>query len=106
MSALVKLRPDAPTKGVVDVVDEIIDKIRRHRVRCPSCGWQPGPASQWGCVTTEAPEHFSPGCGTSWNTFQTRGRCPGCSHQWKYTACLNCHAWAKHEEWYSFEDDD
>ena len=39
-----------------------------------------------------------------WNTFATRGLCPGCQHQWRYTSCLECAAWSLHEDWYAAED--
>jgi hypothetical protein len=26
--------------------------------------------------------------------------CPGCAHQWRYTACLRCEGWSLHEDWY------
>ena len=105
MLTVLALKRDAPKTGLVEIIDQMRDTAKRHRVRCPACGWQPVASARWSCVTTEAPEHFSPGCGTSWNTFATRGLCPGCSHQWRYTACLECHAWAKHDEWYTAEDD-
>jgi hypothetical protein len=46
---------------------------------------------------------FDGGCGECWNTFNTRGRCPGCGHQWRWTACLNCSGWSLHEHWYEIE---
>ena len=66
-------RPEAPLAGI----------------RCPRCGWQPGPSDRWRCS-----------CETVWNTFDTGGRCPGCSHQWTMTACLACHEWSPHLAWY------
>jgi hypothetical protein len=86
-----------------DILEKFRETARRHRIRCPSCGWQPAPSSRWFCVAAGPPEHFSPGCGTSWNTFDTRGRCPGCDHQWRWTACLACGAWAPHDDWYEPE---
>jgi hypothetical protein len=103
---MLAFKRDEPSRGVADVVRRMRETARRHRIRCPSCGWQPGATSRWGCVTTAAPEHFGPGCGTEWNTFDTQGRCPGCAHQWQWTACLQCHAWARHEDWYVPEDAD
>ncbi len=61
-------------------------------IRCPRCAWRPRATSRWGCD-----------CGHVWNTFDTRGRCPGCGHQWQVTACLSCHAFAPHEAWYERE---
>lgn len=58
-------------------------------IRCPLCGWRPARADRWACR-----------CGESWNTFQTRGRCPSCSYQWPWTQCLRCHRRSAHERWY------
>lgn len=69
-------------------------------VRCPLCRWQPTASSLWFCSDWGDPEYFFGGCGTAWNTFETNGRCPGCSHQWKYTSCLRCARWSPHEAWY------
>jgi hypothetical protein len=77
-----------------------------NRIRCPLCGWHPTPANRWTCVDTGHPEHFKGGCGQVWNTFTTRGKCPGCSYQWRWTACLDCHGWSLHEDWYESEDDE
>src|SRR5262250_1679425 len=57
------------------------------RIRCPHCAWQPKPSDRWLCWNCPNPESFFGGCGTSWNTFTTQGRCPGCSHQWHWTNC-------------------
>ena len=104
--ALLAFKRDDPTRGVIDIVAHMRDTAKRHRIRCPACGWQPDKSARWLCVETGAPEHFSPGCGTAWNTFDTRGRCPGCSHQWQWTACLHCSAWARHDDWYTPEEDE
>jgi hypothetical protein len=88
------------------ILEKFRDAARSYRIRCPACGWQPSPSSVWFCVAAGEPEHFSPGCGTAWNTFQTRGRCPGCEHQWRWTACLSCGGWSRHEDWYIEEDDE
>jgi hypothetical protein len=69
-------------------------------IRCPLCEWRPKPSSTWCCSVHDTPEPKFDGCGTSWNTFTTRGRCPGCQHQWKWTSCLSCHGWSLHEDWY------
>ena len=69
-------------------------------IRCPHCKWQPTRHSHWMCNNCKAPEFFSNGCGTTWNTFDTQGKCPGCNYRWKYTICLSCHSWSKHEAWY------
>jgi hypothetical protein len=52
------------------------------------------------CVSQGPPEFFTGGCGTVWNTFDTRGRCPGCSHQWTWTRCFACDGWSPHDDWY------
>jgi hypothetical protein len=61
------------------------------KIRCPACGWQPQKQDRWLC---------SPGCYHCWNTFETAGICPGCAKHWQSTACLRCHAWSPHEDWY------
>lgn len=72
----------------------------KPRIRCPHCKWQPQKSSRWGCMSMGAPENFRRGCGTSWNTFETHGLCPGCKHQWRYTSCLACERTSPHEDWY------
>ena len=59
------------------------------RIRCPLCAWTPCPEDRWMCL-----------CGCSWNTFETRGRCPDCGQQWLETQCLACGGWSPHEDWY------
>jgi hypothetical protein len=77
------------------------DKAKEfNRIRCPLCKWRPQLSSRWYCGDCDYPEYFFDGCGTAWNTFKTRGRCPGCSHQWRWTICLSCQHWSLHEEWY------
>ena len=75
-------------------------KPRRAKIRCPHCQWQPGRRASWTCSPAGAPEYFKGGCGTSWNTFDTKGICPGCQHRWRNTQCLSCGRWARHEDWY------
>jgi hypothetical protein len=70
------------------------------RIRCPLCKWQPKPSHRWFCAPCGYPEFFDDGCGACWNTFTTRGLCPGCGHQWRWTSCLNCSGWSLHEDWY------
>ena len=60
------------------------------RIRCPHCRWKPRAWDRWGCR-----------CGHSWNTFDTRGRCPQCEYQWHHTQCLSCHVFSPHEDWYA-----
>jgi len=70
------------------------------RIRCPLCRWRPKPSHRWFCAPCDFPEFFQHGCGAYWNTFTTRGRCPDCGHQWRWTACLSCAGWSLHEHWY------
>jgi hypothetical protein len=70
-------------------------------IRCPQCRWQPNASSRWVCAECGPPEYFYNACGTCWNTFTTRGLCPGCGHQWRWTLCLMCWQWSLHEDWYS-----
>jgi hypothetical protein len=84
------------------------DTVRRpdddedfSRIRCPLCEWRPNRSHTWQCITGPGnPEGSFIGCGTSWNTFATRGRCPGCAHQWRWTSCLRCSEWSLHVDWY------
>jgi len=69
-------------------------------IRCPLCKWRPARSSWWVCWSVGPPENLDGGCGTRWNTFETRGICPGCSHQWIWTTCLGCIRTSPHEEWY------
>ena len=69
----------------------------RPRIRCPRCQWEPKKDDRWSC---------NPGCGHVWNTFDTRGHCPGCGKQWRETACHSCHAWSPHDDWYEQEEQD
>lgn len=80
-----------------------IDAPDFNRIRCPLCQWQPKPSHRWFCAPCDYPEFFNDGCGACWNTFATRGRCPGCGHQWRWTACLNCEGWSLHADWYAKE---
>jgi hypothetical protein len=66
------------------------ERGRRARIRCPQCAWQPGRHDVWVCH-----------CNTRWNTFETRGVCPGCSYAWRVTQCLKCEAFSPHEDWYT-----
>ena len=76
------------------------DKESRARIRCPRCEWAPGRSARWCCLECPLPVMFFDGCGTEWNTFDTRGRCPGCQHQWRWTSCLVCTEWSLHDDWY------
>ena len=100
---LFTLKHGAPSKDLEAIVQKFKDTAARKRIRCPSCRWQPPASARWYCVASGPPENFSSGCGTRWNTFDTAGKCPGCSHQWKWTACLMCGGWALHLDWYEPE---
>lgn len=76
-----------------------------ERIRCPVCHWRPRSSDRWYCGDCGHPEYFFEGCGMMWNTFATRGLCPGCLHRWRYTSCLECTAWSPHEDWYTGEKD-
>jgi len=69
-------------------------------ISCPLCSWRPSAEDTWGCQSQDTPEPPFQSCGTAWNTFSTRGKCPGCAHQWRWTSCLRCGQWSLHEEWY------
>lgn len=73
------------------------------RIRCPLCEWKPNSDSRWTCAPFGTPEPSFDACGTTWNTFATRGRCPGCDHQWTWTSCLKCGVASKHDDWYEEE---
>lgn len=65
-------------------------------IYCPKCAYRPRAEDRWQCM---------PGCGTVWNTFWTRGICPGCSYAWQDTQCLACFEMSPHESWYHYPDD-
>jgi hypothetical protein len=69
-------------------------------ILCPRCDWRPSSGSRWCCSCESTPEPPFDACGTVWNTFETRGRCPGCQHQWQWTTCLSCGVASLHEHWY------
>ena len=87
----------------------VVHEERRHdepdfdKIRCPRCRWHPSGHSRWSCDCLFTPEPPFDSCGTVWNTFSTRGRCPDCQHQWQWTSCLRCGGWSRHEDWYSEE---
>jgi len=76
------------------------------RIRCPLCGWRPSASSRWSCEWIDTPEPRFTACGTVWNTFSTKGRCPGCSHQWRWTSCHRCGQWSLHDDWYEEAHDE
>jgi len=91
-----------------EIVDEILgvndEESEFSRIRCPLCRWQPNATSMWECGDCGFPEYFYDACGMVWNTFTTRGLCPGCGHQWLWTSCLRCDEWSLHKEWYATEN--
>jgi hypothetical protein len=93
----------APQRTTLDVVW----RARREPfsgIRCPLCHWRPSSEARWCCDCRGTPEPFFPWCGTAWHTFTTRGRCPGCSHRWLWTSCMQCSRWSLHEDWYERVD--
>ena len=73
-----------------EIARRLLDDDGRH-IRCPRCGWEPRKHDRWYC---------DPGCWCHWNTFDTAGICPQCSKHWDQTACLSCHQWSPHADWY------
>lgn len=93
-----KRAPDEPDhRGHRDTTtdDEEGSRPKRFRIRCPKCAWEPRPHDRWYCT-----------CGHTWNTFDTAGRCPACDYQWRDTACLTCHEWSRHVDWYETDPDE
>jgi hypothetical protein len=89
-----------PDKTVDTSTEKKEEETGLKGIRCPLCHWRPSLSSRWFCCDCHHPEYFFGGCGTSWNSFLTGGRCPGCNHQWRWTACLACTGWSLHEDWY------
>jgi hypothetical protein len=105
-SALLRQRlPPEETPGETTKISDEEEAQDYSRIRCPLCRWQPDETSRWSCNDRGDPEYFFDGCGTTWNTFSTRGLCPGCGHQWRWTKCLKCKGWSLHEDWYAQEAD-
>src|SRR5262245_45075688 len=102
MSPVALLRQKTPPPGDTPAGAPQRDTTaaRPSEIRCPLCFWVPAPGSRWYCCDCGHPEYYSGGCGMAWNTFDTHGRCPGCDHQWRWTACLSCGEWSLHEDWY------
>lgn len=96
------------SRSLDHVVTTIVDDERDdpfRSIRCPLCGWRPKASSRWTCICRGTPEPYFEACGTVWNTFDTRGRCPGCSHQWQWTSCLMCEQASLHVDWYEGEEE-
>jgi len=95
------LKKGATPAFIPDTLERREEDERFSRIRCPLCEWQPSAASVWSCESYGTPEPYFGGCGTVWNTFATRGKCPGCYHQWQWTSCPHCAEWSLHEDWYT-----
>jgi DNA-directed RNA polymerase subunit RPC12/RpoP len=61
-------------------------------IACPECGFVPSKGMMWTC----APD----GCGGTFDTFETRARCPHCDAQFAWTACPGCGKASAHRAWY------
>ena len=94
------LKKNPAPEHIIDIDRRLEDEDAFEQIRCPLCTWQPAPSSLWSCYVDGTPEISFKGCGTTWNTFATRGRCPGCAHQWRWTKCLRCAGWSLHDDWY------
>ena len=93
------------SEEILKILESEKDKTDFSRIRCPICKWQPNSSSRWFCADCDFPEYFYGGCGAMWNTFETRGLCPRCDHRWRWTSCLRCGGWARHDDWYLKEKD-
>lgn len=92
-STVEALRHDPTLPDFDEVIKDLADDDAasgKRRILCPKCGWSPGPGDLWMCR-----------CGCSWNTFETGGECPDCSHKWHQTQCLLCGEWSPHDDWYT-----
>ena len=57
----------------------------------------------WAHVNSHEENHPEASYYVRWregNTFDTRGVCPACLHQWTETQCLSCSRWSPHSGWY------
>jgi hypothetical protein len=93
-------RSDGPVLPVIVTDDDLKSLDKSDQIRCPKCEWVPPDGSRWCCDHRHTPEPPFASCGTVWHTFSTRGRCPGCAHQWQWTSCLACGQFSPHEDWY------
>lgn len=99
-SVITAFQKTRETDEILRKIESEKDETNFRRIRCPKCKWQPKSSSRWFCADCDFPEYFYGGCWTSWNTFETKGKCPGCGHLWRWTSCLRCGGWAKHVDWY------
>jgi Zn-dependent protease len=67
-----------------------LESLPRHReVNCPRCSSHPPKGPFWVC------DH----CQTRFDTFQSRGVCPGCGAWFHETACPDCRRTSHIEDW-------
>ncbi len=59
------------------------------KIECPKCEWMPDGKPHWRCS-----------CGHTWNTFETKAKCPACGKQWENTYCPGCGETSPHKDWY------
>ena len=85
---------------VIPREDLLEDDGQLEGIRCPKCAWRPKASDMWCCFAIDTPEPPFNFCMTTWNTFSTHGKCPGCQHQWLWTSCLHCAQWSLHVDWY------
>ena len=100
MSLPILARSGGGAAPVVVNTPEADERTEDDDILCPKCSWRPSRSSRWCCDCDGTPEPPFDSCGTVWNTFDTRGRCPGCRHQWQWTTCLECEVASRHETWY------
>ena len=100
MAEMLLLKESRKTEQIVADVARLDDDDELQGIRCPKCSWRPTRSDLWCCFALDTPEPPFDFCLTSWNTFSTHGRCPGCRHQWIWTSCLSCEEWSLHEDWY------
>ncbi len=74
------------------IADNIPVGAQRPDIACPACGAQPVAGMQWLC----APD----GCGGTFDTFASHGRCPHCDAQFSWTQCLMCGRISAHQAFY------
>lgn len=63
-------------------------------IQCPNCEWKPDGEKHWACS-----------CGHSWNTFETKAKCPQCKKQWQDTVCPGCGKLSPHKSWYKTREE-
>jgi hypothetical protein len=106
VSPSVLLLHDDRSQRRTDTIFETGRRRSSQAIRCPLCQWRPTSSSEWLCDPRGTPEPPFPACGAVWNTFATRGQCPGCGHQWHWTTCHRCGVCSPHADWYDVSDSD